>query len=165
MLVDTGAARTCVSTQFYRKHKQQLGPLRKPNISLVGAGDTPLNVLGITKPIPVIISNKSKPEATLEVIVVDFPQQQYDGYLGFDMLAKSGSIIDCEKSTITTQKTPGLTRQPQAHPPPSVVHVIEHTPPLLHYPTVPDHIQQAQPAVRHQQKKRRKPSKAGINTM
>ena len=149
MLVDTGAARTCISSAYYNKNRTSLGPLRRPNIALVGAGDNPLEVLGITRPVLIEIDNEHHPKATIEIIVVNFPPTTYNGYLGFDMLAKAGCIIDCGKRTITTSRTTKTSAQ--ATPSSST-----QRPPDLQFPDMPPKLQQAQPYIRHQKKKNRR---------
>ena len=50
-LVDTGATTSCCRWGWYRKWKSHMGPLRHSNMMIVGIGNVPIEVKGLSKPL------------------------------------------------------------------------------------------------------------------
>ena len=52
-LVDTGATASCCRYDWYKRNRKRLGPLIASNRTVIGVGNIPIKVQGLTKPINV----------------------------------------------------------------------------------------------------------------
>ena len=51
-LVDTGATASCCRSDWYKRWKSQLGPLKTTSRMVVGVGNSPVQLSGVLGPVP-----------------------------------------------------------------------------------------------------------------
>ncbi|KFD51381.1 hypothetical protein M513_07786 [Trichuris suis] len=94
MLVDTGAGRTLLRSDEFRRIRGQW-ELSPCNVCLLSAGGTALDVMG-TVLLPLQVGEKT---FDMEVIVVD--KLQFAGLLGIDFLKLHGFVVDLARGTLS----------------------------------------------------------------
>ena len=89
-LVDTGATTSCCRCGWYQKWKSYLGSLRQSSTMVVGAGNVPIEVKGLLKPLTLQWDNV-KGQCQLMVLTT---LTDVDVILGIDVLSHFGFKID-----------------------------------------------------------------------
>ena len=60
-LVDTGATTSCCRWGRYKKWKSHLGPLRHSSMMIIGVGNVPIEVKGLSKPLTLLWDGVERP--------------------------------------------------------------------------------------------------------
>ena len=89
-LIDTGATTSCCRWGWYRRWSSHLGPLRKTDKKVVGVGNCPISIKGITKKVKIVWGHV---EDDLEMMVLS-TLQGIDIILGMDILSKLGICVE-----------------------------------------------------------------------
>ena len=89
-LVDTGATTSCCRWGWYQKWKSYLGSLRQSSTMVVGVGNVPIEVKGLSKPLTLQWDNV---EGQCQLMVLT-TLTDVDVILGMDVLSQFGVKID-----------------------------------------------------------------------
>ena len=92
-LVDTGATTSCCRWGWYQKWKSNLGSLRQSSTMVVGVGNVPIEVKGLSKPLTLQWDDV---EGQCQLMVLT-TLTDVDVILGMDVLSQFGIRIDCKK--------------------------------------------------------------------
>lgn len=101
MLVDTGAARSCLMEEFFLLHHDSLGAITPPEVTLVGAGGKPIESLGATSRVE--LDWKGKKVETKLCVLRGSAAKGIHGYLGMDVMRTLGVQIQCGPAGVDTQ--------------------------------------------------------------
>ena len=94
-LVDTGATTSCCRWGWYQKWKSNLGSLRQSSTMVVGVGNVPIEVKGLSKPLTLQWDNV---ESQCQLMVLT-TLTDVDVILGMDVLSQFSVKIDSRKKT------------------------------------------------------------------
>ena len=94
-LVDTGATTSCCRWGWYQKWKSNLGSLRQSSTMVVGVGNVPVEVKGLSQPLSLQWDNV---EGQCQLMVLT-TLTDVDVILGMDVLSQFGIRVDCKKQT------------------------------------------------------------------
>ena len=92
-LVDTGATTSCCRWRWYQKWKSHLGSLRQSSTMVVGVGNVPIEVKGLSKPLTLQWDNV---EGQCQLMVLT-TLTDVDVILGMDVLIQFDVKIDSRK--------------------------------------------------------------------
>ena len=94
-LADTGATTSCCRWGWYQKWKSHLGSLKKSSTMVVGVGNVPIEVKGLSKPLT-LQWDDVKGQCQLMVLTT---LTDVDVILGMDVLSQFGVTINCKEKT------------------------------------------------------------------
>ena len=94
-LVDTGATTSCCRWGWYQKWKSNLGSLKQSSTMVVGVGNVPVEVKGLSQPLSLQWDNV---EGQCQLMVLT-TLTDVDVILGMDVLSQFGIRVDCKKQT------------------------------------------------------------------
>ena len=94
-LVDTGATTSCCRWGWYQKWKSNLGSLRQSSTMVVGVGNVPIEVKGLSKHLTLQWDNV---EGQCQLMVLT-TLTDVDVILVMDVLSQFGVKIDSKKQT------------------------------------------------------------------
>ena len=94
-LVDTGATTSCCRWGWYQKWESNLGSLKQSSTMVVGVGNVPVEVKGLSQPLSLQWDNV---EGQCQLMVLT-TLTDVDVILGMDVLSQFGIRIDCKKQT------------------------------------------------------------------
>ena len=94
-LVDTGARTSCCRWGWYQKWTSNLGSLRQSSTMVVGVGNVPIEVKGLSKPLTLQWDNV---EGQCQLMVLT-TLTDVDVILGMDVLSQFGVKIDSREKT------------------------------------------------------------------
>ena len=92
-LVDTGATTSCCRWGWYQKCKSHLGSLKQSSTMVVGVGNVPIEVKGLSKPLTLQWDNV---EGQCQLMVLT-TLTDVDVILGMDVLSEFNVKIDSRK--------------------------------------------------------------------
>ena len=123
-LIDTGASVSCVSHALWKARQAQWGPLQPLPTAVLGADGAPLNISGVTRPLPVTWGNRQT-SATF-VVIKGLARPQV--ILGMDLMPEFQVLIDTQLREACPKDDPMLANPATVHqlqkiPPGSVLHV------------------------------------------
>ena len=95
VLVDTGATTSCCRWGWYQKWKSNLGSLKQSSTVVVGVGNVPVEVKGLSQPLSLQWDNV---EGQCQLMVLT-TLTDVDVILGMDVLSQFGIRVDCKKQT------------------------------------------------------------------
>ena len=94
-LVDTGATTSCCRWGWYQKWKSYLGSLKKSSTMVVGVGNVPIQVKGLSKPLTLQWDDV---EGQCQLMFLT-TLTDVDVILGMDVLSQFGVMINSKKKT------------------------------------------------------------------
>ena len=94
-LVDTGATTSCCRWGWYQEWKSYLGSLRQSSTVVVGVGNVPVEVKGLTQPLSLQWDNV---EGQCQLMVLT-TLTDMDVILGMDVLSQFGIKVNCREQT------------------------------------------------------------------
>ena len=94
-LVDTGATTSCCRWGWYQKWKSHLGSLKQSSTMVVGVGNVPIEVKGLSKPLTLQWDNV---EGQCQLMVLT-TLTDVDVILGMDVLSQFGVKINSKEKT------------------------------------------------------------------
>ena len=92
-LMDTGASTSCCTWKWYQRWKSRLGALDYCKLVVLGIGDSPVSVKGITKPVSVIWDGM---ECECRFVVIT-TLQDFEVLIGMDIMSSLRVQIDTAK--------------------------------------------------------------------
>ena len=99
-LVDTGATTSCCRWGWYKKWKSHLGPLRHSSTMVVGVGNVPIEVKGLSKP---LMLEWDSVEGQCRLLVLT-PLKDVDVILGMDVLSQFNVKIDSRNQVASPER-------------------------------------------------------------
>ena len=100
-LLDTGATTSCCRWGWFKDWSPHLGPLIKTNKTVIGVGNCPIKVKGITRPVE-IEWDTAKDMCELVILTT---LKDVDVILGMDILSKLGIQIDVREGKARPRQT------------------------------------------------------------
>ena len=101
-LVDTGATTSCCGWEWYQKWHSHLGPLCKSDKVVIGVGNQPVSIKGVTRPLQVTWDTV---KASCEFIVLP-TLKEVDVLLGMDILKELGVVIQAGSGEARPRQQP-----------------------------------------------------------
>ena len=99
-LVDTGATTSCCRWGWYKKWKSHLGPLRHSSMMVVGIGNVPIEVKGLSKPL-MLEWDSVEGQCRLMVLTT---LTDIDVVLGMDVLSQFDVKIDSRNKVASPER-------------------------------------------------------------
>ena len=99
-LVDTGATTSCCRWGWYKKWKSHLGPLRHSSTMVVGIGNVPIEVKGLSKP---LMLKWDSVEGQCQLMVLT-TLKDVDVILGMDVLSQFDVKIDSRNQVASLER-------------------------------------------------------------
>ena len=99
-LVDTGATTSCCRWGWYKKWKSHLGPLRHSSTMVVGVGNVPIEVKGLSKP---LMLKWDSVEGQCQLMVLT-TLKDVDVILGMDVLSQFDVKIDSRNQVASPER-------------------------------------------------------------
>ena len=99
-LVDTGATTSCCRWGWYKKWKSHLGPLRHSSTMVVGVGNVPIEVKGLSKPLMLEWDSVEGPCRLMVLTTL----KDVDVILGMDVLSQFDVKIDSRNQVASPER-------------------------------------------------------------
>ena len=101
-LVDTGATTSCCRWGWYQKWKSHLGSLRKSSMRIIGVGNDPIKVKGLSKPLTLQWDGVG---GQFQLMVLT-ALTDVDVVLGMDVLSQFDVKIDFKNQVASSEREP-----------------------------------------------------------